>query len=454
MNKIHRYYVFLIVFQLIIIAYGGRCQGQGNNSPEPMTYGQTYAIQIAASKTFIDPEFFKNKFKLVEEVRYFRKDGWYKYIMGSYKTESLANKKRSQLDFNCFVTAVPVTVKSTRVQQKPDKNRVVAAPKPVETAPLPDTSIYSQPLQNTITAIPDARQLYIQKIRVADSAFSFLKDLILARKLYQEAIEILPGKNYPQDQIIEIDKLLIQNQPQPWFSNISLKILIIGCSLVVLLILGFMLIRRFRNRHHNSKRKKASKRFHEPKTKFVFGDTTSEPAGFTDTKADYQRQMLIHEILQLYPYLADDISEITGSKSCNYKIMHAEMVSCLNSSNEILRMETELAWIRLHDEDPFSFLSILHQDFEPWEQLHVFEMVKRNKVPVPDFSRWLGSNNDSVVNFCQRMMVVFKQGDDHSGEIDVPVMDEADNDQADFLGKPGEDLQSAAYQILINRMKS
>jgi hypothetical protein len=68
--------------------------------------GMVYCIQIAASKTFIDPADYKNKFKLTDEVLYFQKDGWFKYVTGQFATSKEATAKMTQLGINGFVTRV------------------------------------------------------------------------------------------------------------------------------------------------------------------------------------------------------------------------------------------------------------------------------------------------------------------------------------------------------------
>ena len=65
-----------------------------------------YVIQLGASKTYIDPAFFKNKFKLADEVLVFKRDGWYKYATGQFKTAKEAQSKLDQLGLSGFVTAV------------------------------------------------------------------------------------------------------------------------------------------------------------------------------------------------------------------------------------------------------------------------------------------------------------------------------------------------------------
>ena len=81
----------------------------------------------------------------------------------------------------------------------------------------------------------------------------------------------------------------------------------------------------------------------------------------------------------------------------------------LKSKNNILRMEAQLALIRLNNEDPFGFLDHLTHPFTLWEQLNVHELITVHNLPIPQFTRWTNSTNKTVVIFALRMIQVFKQ---------------------------------------------
>ena len=81
----------------------------------------------------------------------------------------------------------------------------------------------------------------------------------------------------------------------------------------------------------------------------------------------------------------------------------------LKSKNNILRMEAQLALVRLNKDDPFGFLDHLVHPFTLWEQLSVYELITIHDLTVPQFSRWIKSSNKTVVIFALRMIQVFKQ---------------------------------------------
>jgi hypothetical protein len=88
-----------------------------------------------------------------------------------------------------------------------------------------------------------------------------------------------------------------------------------------------------------------------------------------------------------------------------------EMYKSLNSRNEILRMEAQIALVRLSDKEHFEFLSKLERPFSLWEQITLHDLILQHNIPVPEFKKWLGSANPTVVMFALRMIREFKQRD-------------------------------------------
>ena len=105
----------------------------------------------------------------------------------------------------------------------------------------------------------------------------------------------------------------------------------------------------------------------------------------------------------------------------NDKLFHA-----LKSKNNIVRMEAQLALIRLNRDDPFGFLDHLTHPFTLWEQLTVYELIVVHNLPIPEFSRWTDSPNKSVVLFSLRMINVFKQ--QHAAPYVINCLKHSDRD--------------------------
>jgi len=88
-----------------------------------------------------------------------------------------------------------------------------------------------------------------------------------------------------------------------------------------------------------------------------------------------------------------------------------EMHKSLNSRNEILRMEAQIALVNLSEKNHFDFLSHLERPFSLWEQMTLHDLIVQHDIPVPEFKRWLTSSNPTVVMFALRMIREFKQRD-------------------------------------------
>jgi len=82
----------------------------------------------------------------------------------------------------------------------------------------------------------------------------------------------------------------------------------------------------------------------------------------------------------------------------------------LNSSNSVLRIEAQMAWIQLNPNEPLSFLSNPNVKLTDWGLLNSLLALKKNDV-VPDFGQWLSSLNKGVTLFAIKMSGVFKQFD-------------------------------------------
>lgn len=116
-------------------------------------------------------------------------------------------------------------------------------------------------------------------------------------------------------------------------------------------------------------------------------------------------------------------------KDANHAIYRA-----LNSRNEILRMEAQIALVRLSDEDPFGFLFQLTRPFSLWEQITLHELIIQHDIPVPEFKRYLKASNPTVVMFALRMIREFKQKD-------------AEDEVREILEHSSPDVRRLAVQV-------
>ncbi|MDT8400320.1 MAG: SPOR domain-containing protein [Bacteroidales bacterium] len=126
----------------------------------------------------------------------------------------------------------------------------------------------------------------------------------------------------------------------------------------------------------------------------------------------------------------------------NIKDANDEIYRCLNSHNEILRMEAQIALVRLSDDKPFEFLYHLKRPFSQWEQITLHELIVQHSIEVPLFSQWIDSPNDTVVMFALRMIREFRQN-------------ETEDDVRRALGHPNKDVRELAIKVAGDlKMKS
>jgi HEAT repeat protein len=181
---------------------------------------------------------------------------------------------------------------------------------------------------------------------------------------------------------------------------------------------------------------------------YLFGSAT--PEEFRSIASDtYRRQVLIDQMIDvsinlkgkeieklfdLYKLLGLDRDSIKKAHSrqwhkkvkgirelayMNIKDANDIIYNALNSSNEILRMEAQIALVRLNDDNPFEFLSHLTSHFSLWEQITLHELIIHHNIPLPSFQKWLTSPNPTVVTFALRMIREFKQKESEANVLET-----------------------------------
>ncbi len=94
------------------------------------------------------------------------------------------------------------------------------------------------------------------------------------------------------------------------------------------------------------------------------------------------------------------------------KDYNGKVMKLINSNNDTLRMEAQIGMVRLSDaENPLEFLEHLTHDFSVWEQITLHEVMLESTIQLPNFGRWLISDNHDVGMFCLRMMREYQQID-------------------------------------------
>jgi len=218
----------------------------------------------------------------------------------------------------------------------------------------------------------------------------------------------------------------------------ALIITIIGSFFSMLVLLVVILLNRNRMEKEARLRQYLLEQYQSLIIDYLFGNTGSE-AFRKIASDDYRRQVLIDQmidvsvnlkgdseekLMKLYMELNLDDDSIARARSRKWhkKIKgfrelafmgirdgNSEMYKALNSRNEILRMEAQIALVRLSDENHFDFLSQLKRPFSLWEQITLHDLIIQHEIPVPDFQKWLSSTNPTVVMFALRMIREFRQ---------------------------------------------
>ena len=248
-----------------------------------------------------------------------------------------------------------------------------------------------------------------------------------------------------------IEKFLFQTGSSPWLTKrnyfgksvalvnaLIFTILMSVGTMIILLII--ILLNRNRMEKEAKLRQYLLEQYQSLIVDYLFGETTADK--FRPIASDiYRRQVLIDQMIdvsinlkgdagaklkKLYHDLSLDHDSIMRAHSkrwhikikgfrelafMNIRDVNSEMYKALNSRNEILRMEAQIALVRLSEEDPFEFLSRMKRPFSLWEQISLHELLVQHEIPVPEFKRWLTSENITVVMFALRMIREFKQKD-------------------------------------------
>jgi len=253
----------------------------------------------------------------------------------------------------------------------------------------------------------------------------------------------------PQPAERSIRNLWFLTGDSPWLRNYNyfgksvalvnaLIITIIASFATMLLLLLVILLNRRRMEKEAKLRQYLLEQYQSLIIDYLFGSSGPEP--FRKIASDnYRRQVLIDQMIDVSVNLKGDSREkltklynelelvtdslararsrrwhkrIKGFRELAFMGIREgndEMYKSLNSRNEILRMEAQIALVRLSENDPFGFLSQMKRPFSLWEQITLHDLILQHELPVPDFQRWLSSENPTVVMFSLRMIREFRQ---------------------------------------------
>ena len=256
---------------------------------------------------------------------------------------------------------------------------------------------------------------------------------------------------YSDTSASSVNEVLYNKEDSPWLKRIKyfgesyvlVKALIITIlfsigSMITLLVI--ILLNRRRIESEEKLYNYLLEKYQNLIVDYLFGNTAPEEFRSIGSN-NFRRQVLIdqmidlsinlkgeegNKLLNLYKYLGLDKDSIARANDyrwhkkikgfrelafMNIKYANGAIYKALNSSNEILRMEAQIALVRLSDKDPFEFLSYLKKPFSLWEQITLHDLIIQHGIPTPSFKKWLSSPNHTVIKFALRMVREFKQTD-------------------------------------------
>lgn len=105
---------------------------------------------------------------------------------------------------------------------------------------------------------------------------------------------------------------------------------------------------------------------------------------------------------------AQALSEFT---EMDIAIADVNILPLTNNRNRELRAAARQAYIKLSKNEPFKFFDMATEPLLMWDQIELFKIITTTQsLGVPNFARWVTySTNKSVVDFCLKLIVHYKQ---------------------------------------------
>ena len=241
-----------------------------------------------------------------------------------------------------------------------------------------------------------------------------------------------------------------------------LYIVILYSIITLITLLIIILLNRQRMEREQKKKEYLMEEYQQLLMDYLFEDEKREQA-FTDIEKVandvFNRQILIDQMIDLSVNLKGEIKEKIkelylrlGLKSDSLKKARSRkwhknvkgfrelafmnirdandlIVESLNSNNEILRMEAQIALVRLSEDNPYEFLHLLEKPLSVWEQITLHEMLIQHNLKVPAFKQWFKSENISILIYALEMVSWFKQ---HSVGKEVMSLFEHEDERVRF----------------------
>lgn len=205
----------------------------------------------------------------------------------------------------------------------------------------------------------------------------------------------------------------------------------------LMLLLLFILINRTIKTRERKQASDIKGIYQDELTNFLFGEE-NQTFEFTGINHEVNRDIFINELLSLHNNLygeaanrlrdlyfnlelyKDSLRKVNYRKwnlkakgfrelaQMDVKDANRNISRYINSRNEMLRMESQQALVKLNDEDPLGFLDNLKYELTEWEQVNIYNTLEYHQIYIESFDRWMTSENDSVVIFATRLAGLYK----------------------------------------------
>jgi len=262
-------------------------------------------------------------------------------------------------------------------------------------------------------------------------------------------------------------------------------LIVISLSLIstMIILLLIILVKR-NNRDNREKLKDELMEKYQLMILEYLGASTVNMEGFKKmTRSKFNRQILIKQIIdislnlppeaklklnKLYFFLGllkDTKGKLDSLKwhkkvqafkelsSLNIKVYNKKIEKCINSKNDILRLESHIALVKLADDgNPFEFLGDLDYHFSLWEQITLHQLMTENEMNVPNFGKWVNSKNLDVAMFCLRMIREYNQVNNYD-ELDQALLHENEKVRKTAIEVIGDLGLFSLFRVLKKRYK-
>lgn len=410
--------------------------------PHSSAGAQRFAIQVAASKSPLDIQYFSKKYKISQPITEIRYEDWYRYFIGNF--EDLKSASRFTRDFalqtgitGVFPRKLDENSKSFIQEQKKDSANEVKEPSNLTTA-KDSGSLIAEKSVSKVDRDTDAKK----PIKKTGNKVNHLFLRIFGNKNVTELQKelIAYGNNhFPSF----FRKFYIRIVETTYTYPIILLFIFLIFVLIINIILAFLVL------YYSNKQKNLKDRYiriyenlyEEVLRLYLFDEINWEKTlvKLKKIKKTLNRKILTSVLLNFQENLRGEMDNqipkifvklglhkdaLKSTKSSFYynKVLGIRELTNLypkgaeeiiqnyiNNPNDLVRAEAQTSYIRLHPDKPFDFLRNLTSPFTRWTQLSAFYLFRQHQLSVPSFIDYLDSENPNVRNFCLRMIIYFQQ---------------------------------------------